>query len=80
MPYFKNLNDLPERVRNSLPEHAQHIFIEAFNNAWEQYKDPGKRRGGAKQSREEVSFKVAWAAVEKEYGKDDSGKWVKKHG
>ncbi len=78
MPYYDNLKDLPERVRSNLPEHAQHIFVEAFNNAWEQYKEPEKRRGGQKQSREEVAFKVAWAAVEEEYKKDESGKWVKK--
>ncbi len=80
MPYYNSLNDLPERVRNNLPEHAQHIFMEAFNNAWEQYKEPEKRRGGQKQSREEVAFKVAWGAVEKEYKKDESGNWVKKYG
>ncbi len=78
MPYYDSLKDLPERVRDSLPEHAQHIFMEVFNNACEQYKEPQKRRGGPKQSREEVAFKVAWSAVEKEYKKDDSGKWVKK--
>ncbi len=78
MPYYKDLRALPERIRNNLPEHAQHIFINAFNNAWEQYKEPEKRRGGAKQSREEVAFKVAWSAVEKEYRKDEAGKWVKK--
>jgi cation transport regulator len=65
--YYNSLKDLPERVRNNLPEHAQYIFMDAFNNAWEQYKEPEKRRGGQKQSHEEVAFKVAWSAVEKEY-------------
>jgi cation transport regulator len=36
MPYEK-LTDLPERVRNNLPEHAQEIYKEAFNSAEEQY-------------------------------------------
>ena len=40
-------------------------------------KDPDKRRGGKKQSAEEVAHKVAWAAVKKEYEKDGE-KWVKK--
>ncbi len=78
MPYYNSLTDLPERVRDNLPEHAQEIFMKAFNSAWEEYKEPESRRGGPKQSREEVAFKVAWAAVEKEYKKDESGKWVKK--
>ncbi len=78
MPYYNSLKDLPERVRDNLPEHAQEIFMKAFNSAWEEYKEPESRRGGLKQSREEVAFKVAWAAVEKEYKKDESGNWVKK--
>ncbi len=73
---YNNLKDLPERVRNSLPEHAQEIFMKAFNNAWEEYKEPENRRGGS--SREETAFRVAWSAVEKIYKKDKSGKWVKK--
>ena len=75
MPYDK-LEDLPERVKDNLPTHAQKIFLEAFNNAWKEYKDPGDCRGS--ESREETTFKVAWAAVKKEYQKSSSGKWVKK--
>lgn len=75
MPYSK-LTDLPDQVRNNLPKHAQEIYKEAFNNAWEQYKDPEKRRGNA--SREEVSHKVAWSAVEQKYEKAEHGQWVEK--
>ena len=74
LPY-KTIKDLPENVRNVLPEHAQHIYLEAYNNAWEQYKDPKKRKLGL--TREETAHAVAWAAVKKEYRKDESsGKWV----
>ena len=72
---YKTIKDLPEGVRNSLPEHGQEIYKEAFNNAWTEYKDPGERRGNA--SREETSHKVAWAAVKKGYHKDVSGKWAR---
>ncbi len=74
MPY-KNLTDLPEQVRDSLPEHGQEIFRSAYNSAWDQYADPEDRRGD--QSREEVAHKVAWSAVKNEYEKQD-GRWVKK--
>ncbi len=78
MPY-KSVKDLPERVRENLPEHAQEIYREAFNNAWNQYADPKERRGGASSSREETAHKVAWAAVKKVYEKDEkSGTWKKK--
>lgn len=64
---------LPLRVRTALPEHAQDIFREAFIRAWKEYADPCKR--GAVGTQEEISFKVAWAAVEKKYEKDKQGVW-----
>ncbi|HUN54827.1 MAG TPA: ChaB family protein [Smithella sp.] len=74
MPYT-NTSELPEPVRNALPAHAQGIYKEAFNNAWEQYADPQKRRNNTTQ--EEVAYRVAWAAVKKLY-KKDGVRWVKK--
>jgi len=73
MPY-KNNNNLPESVKNHLPAHAQDIYREAFNHAFEQYKDADKRRKD--DSREIVAHKVAWSAVEKKYHKNDKGDWV----
>lgn len=76
MPY-KTIQDLPDSVKNNLPTHAQEIYKEAFNNAWEQYDRPEERRGSA--SREETAHRVAWAAVKREYEKDEqSGQWKKK--
>lgn len=74
MPY-QSASHLPEKVRKVLPEHAQHIYLEAFNHAWTEYKEPQKRIG--KESREEASHKVAWAAVKKEYHKEGE-KWKKR--
>ena len=74
MPY-KNVSDLPDQVRDNLPQHAQEIYKSAFNNAWDEYKDADQRRGD--DSREEVVHKVAWAAVKKEYEKKGD-RWVKK--
>ena len=75
MPY-KNSSELPDNVKNVLPEHAQHIFLEAFNSAYEQYDEPEERRGD--DSREDVARKVAWAAVKKSYEKGSDDKWHKK--
>jgi cation transport regulator len=74
MPYSIN-RDLPGSVYSNLPRHAQTIYREAFNSAWDEYKDPDDRRGDA--SREETSHRVAWSAVKKEYHKDDRGEWVR---
>ncbi|WP_258328928.1 putative cation transport regulator ChaB [Citrobacter farmeri] len=75
MPYHAK-KDLPDSVQHVLPAHAQAIYKEAFNSAWEQYKDKTDRRDDA--SREETAHKVAWAAVKKEYAKGEDDKWHKK--
>lgn len=75
MPYDK-LSDLPKQVTNNLPKHAQEIYLEAYNNAWEQYKDPKKRKGNS--GHEETAHKVAWSSVENKYTKNEDGKWVQK--
>lgn len=76
MPY-KKLSDLPDRVKDNLPPHAQEIYKEAFNSAWEQYDEPEERRGD--DTRDETAHKVAWSAVKKVYRKDeDSGEWKRK--
>ena len=67
MPYDK-VSELPDSVRDNLPKHAQEIYKEAYNSAWDQYDDPDERRGDA--SREETAHKVAWSAVKQKYEKD----------
>jgi len=74
MPYQSN-KDLPDRVKDNLPIHAQDIYREAFDNAWDEYQDPAKRRGD--ESLEEVAHKVAWAAVKQKYEKV-GGEWQPK--
>jgi cation transport regulator len=74
---YKNISELPESVRNHLPVHAQEIYKDAFNNAWQQYADPKHRRGN--ESQEEAAHKVAWAAVKQKYEKDEkTGMWREK--
>lgn len=75
MPYNSD-SELPKSVRDVLPEHAQHIYREAFNSAYDQYKDPKERRDDA--DREETAHKVAWAAVKQKYQKGDDDHWHRK--
>lgn len=65
MPYAHN-KDLPDAVRD-LPPHAQDIYREAFNAAWDYYKDKSKRHSG--NTREETAHAVAWSAVKEKYEK-----------
>ena len=75
MPYKAN-SDLPESVHGVLPEHACDIYREAFNSAYDEYKDEDKRRGDS--DREETAHRVAWNAVKQKYEKGDGKKWRKK--
>ncbi|KAF9157578.1 hypothetical protein DFQ27_008518 [Actinomortierella ambigua] len=77
MPY-REIQDLPEPVRSHLPKHAQEIYKEAFNHAWDEYRDKESRRD-EDASREQTAHKVAWAAVKHKYEKNEStGNWVAK--
>ena len=60
------LTDLPDSVRNNLPEHAREVYRAAYNSAEEQYGE------------EECAHRVAWSAVENEYQKNEQGNWVEK--
>jgi cation transport regulator len=62
---------------DTLPSHAQHVYRKAHRNALSQYKSPSKRRGGRRQSREQVAHKVAWSAVKKAGYRKEGGRWKK---
>ena len=68
MPYSA-ISDLPDSVRDHLPEKAQRIYREAFNSAWGEYSD--------RSDREATAHKVAWSAVKKQYRKQGD-QWVEK--
>jgi len=61
MPYATN-KDLPLGVQAHLPPHAQDIYREAFNRAFERYGEASAHR-------------IAWAAVKRGYRKS-GGEWV----
>lgn len=62
MPYSTN-SALPDSVRHHLPAGAQTLYREAFNGAWRQYASSDRR--------EEIAHRVAWAAVKRQYHKED---------
>lgn len=67
MPY-DSIKDLPDSVRDNLPKHAQEIYQEAYNSAWDEYDHD-----------EERAHRVAWSAVKQKYQKNnDTGNWEKK--
>jgi cation transport regulator len=61
---FASNKELPENIRNNLPEKAQDIWRNTFNSAFDKNKD------------EESAMKQAWGAVKNAgYSKDESGNW-----
>lgn len=68
MPYDKT-SELPDSVRDNLPDGAQEIYLKAFNSAWDEYSD--------RDDRDATAHKVAWSAVKQSYEKRD-GAWVEK--
>jgi len=77
MPYDDDLSTLPKGVIPSLPFRARAVYWTAFNQAWDEYREPdGGRVDG---SRQEAAARAAWASVLKLYEKDEtSGHWKRK--
>ena len=63
---YEELDDLPNSVKRNLPKHAREIYLKAYNSAEEQYDEEDRRH------------RVAWAAVEQKYEKNEEGEWVEK--
>ena len=70
------LSPRTRKAIDTLPSHAQKIYLKSHTNAIRQYTSPFKRRGGKQQSKEQVAHRVAWSA-EKKMQEDD--KWVRKN-
>lgn len=68
---YKKLSDLPQNIRNLLPEFAQEVYLEAFNSTLRYY----QRLQTSDMSPEEIADQAAWAAVRQEYQRvEDSGR------
>ncbi|AFZ57497.1 ChaB family protein [Anabaena cylindrica FACHB-243] len=65
MPYSK-IDELPQDIQSRLPEHAQQIFVAAFNAS----QSNGMSEDGA--------LEVAWNSVNNEYEPDREGNWHRK--
>jgi cation transport regulator len=68
VPYSHNLQ-LPTSVRSHLPEHAQDIYREAFNHAFDAHVGDPRQ--------EEAAHRIAWAAVKRRYVKEGD-QWVER--
>jgi cation transport regulator len=76
--FYKSRKDLPKGVIDVLPEHAQDIYKDSFNSAYQEYANPKLRRD-PNESQIETAAKVAWGAVKQTYEKSIDGKWAAKN-
>ncbi|MBD2664631.1 ChaB family protein [Richelia sinica FACHB-800] len=63
---YTRISDLPEDIQERLPEHAQQMFVAAFNAA---------QRDGMD---EDSAVEVAWSSVRNEYESNSEGRWQRK--
>ncbi len=59
--------ELPQAVRDTLPQAAQALYAEAYTRSWNEYKP----QGNTGMSRQAVAARDAWTAVQREFVKDD---------
>jgi cation transport regulator len=58
-------------MRDVLPERAQGLYLKAYNQAWDEY-----REGQGYLSRDGVAHQRGWTAVQHEYVQDQrTGRW-----
>lgn len=65
---IEKVDQLPKSVRESLPEDAQAIYLDAFNRAWEQFED--------EEDREAAAHREAWKVVRESYRQGSDGRWM----
>ncbi len=63
---FRNVQELPARVKNSISKDLQNIFMRVFNNAFQQLNN------------ETRSFRIAWSVVKRIGRKNKKGIWIRK--
>jgi len=71
---YENVEELPDSLRDRLPEEAQAVYLEAYNRSWEMYDE----ESGGDMGQESVANRDGWAAVRREFYKhEDTGTWYR---
>lgn len=64
--YYEEIGELPQSLNESMPKQAQEVYLNAFNNRYEQIED------------EQVAHEAAWTAVNEQLGAEDARQWRRK--
>ena len=71
---FHRVADLPQRIRDELPEQAQELYFAAYNQIWEA-ENAAAAGDIDEQTLAELASKGAWLQVNEEYVQDEHGRW-----
>lgn len=70
---YETIKDLPDTLRDVLPEGAQRLYLETFQRVWDDY----ETHQGGEMDRDSVAHREAMHAVEDAYVLDKvSNNWV----
>ncbi len=68
----KTIDKVPEHLESKLPKHAQQIYVETFNYAYEEQKQQGQQDT---EELQKAAHEAAWDEVNKRFDEDSKGKW-----
>lgn len=69
---YESLKDLPATITQVLPKDAQQAYLEAYNKAWDEY----KQEGTGDLSRHSIAHRQAWEFIERSFARDlNTSKW-----
>jgi cation transport regulator ChaB len=73
MARYRNLEDLPQSLRNELPELAQRMYLGVYQRVWET-----TAMGGEKSEAKlaDTAHHAAMLEVQQRFDRDERGNWV----
>jgi cation transport regulator ChaB len=71
---YESQQDLPEALQDVLPEEAQKLYLEVYQEAWDSYEE----EEGGELSRDGVAHRQAMHAVRSNFVQAKDGKWYRK--
>ena len=63
---YSSMKDLPATITQVLPKDAQQAYLDAYNQAWDEY----EQKGTGDLSRHSIAHRQAWELVERTFERD----------
>lgn len=73
MDQYRNLEDLPQSLRNELPELAQRMYLAVYQRVWETTAMGGEE---SEDKLADTAHEAAMLEVQRRFDRDEQGNWV----